>query len=113
MSSHLEDTLALQFRLAGTPIPEREYRALPGRRFKWDFAWPSPLDGNGHLLLEVQGGTFAQGKSGHSSGMGVNRDCEKSNLATLAGWRVLAVDAKQIQSGQALRWVQEALGMAA
>jgi len=41
--------------------------------------------------------------------MGINRDCEKNNLAVLAGWRVLKVDVKHVTSGQALQWVQEAL----
>ena len=106
--SRLEDTLAGQIRVAGLAQPIREHVALPGRRFRFDFAWPSQ-----QLLVEVQGGTFGRGKMAHSSGMGINRDCEKHNLAVLAGWRVLSVDAKKVASGQALRWLQEALKEAA
>lgn len=36
--SHLEDTMAQQIRLAGLPIPTREFVAIPSRRFRWDFA---------------------------------------------------------------------------
>lgn len=100
--SRLEDELGTQLALAGFNAFKREFCAIPGRRFRWDFAWPDDK-----LLLEVQGGTFSRGKSGHSSGMGINRDCEKANLATLAGWRILTVDAKHVTSGQALRWIQE------
>lgn len=100
--SHLEDTLHAQLALAGFTAFKREFRAIPGRQFRWDFAWPDDK-----LLIEVQGGTFARGKMGHSTGMGQNRDFEKQNLATLAGYRVLKVDDKHIRSGQALRWVQQ------
>lgn len=106
--SHLEEAMAFQFRIAGVPIPKRQYKAIPGRRFAWDFAWFCQ-PGQSGLLLEVQGGTFARGKMGHSTGMGQHRDFEKQNLAVLAGWRVLVVDEKMVKSGQALKWVQQAL----
>lgn len=97
--SHLEDTLAAHIKLLGLPEPIREYVAIPGRRFRWDFAWP-----NFRLLLEVQGGTW--GKGAHSGGVGASRDCEKGNLATCAGWRTLAVTTDQIRKGQAVRFLQ-------
>ena len=87
---------------AGLTGFEREFKAVPGRQFRWDFTWPED-----NLLIEVQGGTFARGKMGHSTGMGQNRDFEEQNLATLAGWRVMKFDDKQIRTGQALHWVQE------
>lgn len=102
MSSRLEETLAFQLRAAGIPF-DREVKAIPGRKFSFDFAF------DGRLLLEVQGGTFARDRTGHSSGMGIHRDCEKTVLAQLAGWKVFPCDEKHITSGQALRWVQEAL----
>lgn len=98
--SHLEDTLASHIKLLGLPEPIREYVAIPGRRFRWDFAWPSF-----RLLLEVQGGTW--GKGAHSGGAGASRDCEKGNLATCAGWRTLSVTTDQIRKGQAVRFLQQ------
>jgi len=100
--SLLEETMAFQLKSAGIEF-EREAQIIPGRKFAFDFSFP------GRVLLEVQGGTFARGRTGHSSGMGIHRDIEKSNLATLAGYRLLACDEKHVTSGQALRWVQEAL----
>ena len=100
--SKLEDTLAFHVRAAGLPVPEREYPAIPGRRFRWDFAWPTF-----RLLLEVQGGTWVNG--GHSRGAGVARDCEKHNLATLHGWRTLNVTTDQFRQGKALEWIKLAL----
>lgn len=106
--SDLEDQLAFQIRVAGLPEPKREFIAIYKRKFKFDFAW-LPGYGIKPLLVEVQGGTFARGKMGHSTGMGQHRDMEKGNLATLQGWRVLYFDEKMVRSGQALLWIQQAL----
>jgi len=103
MPSNLEMVLRWQFVTAGlTDGLKEEFRAIPGRRYRWDFAWPAEM-----LLLEVQGGVWTKG--GHSTGTGITRDAEKANLATLAGFRCLAVTKDHINSGQALKWVQEAL----
>lgn len=103
--SHLEDTLAAHIKLLGLPEPIREYAAIPGRRFRWDFAWPQF-----RLLLEVQGGTWGKGGKGgpsaHSGGLAASRDCEKGNLATCAGWRTLNVTTDQIRKGEAVRFLQ-------
>ena len=98
--SHLEDTLAAQATLSRLPAFQREFKAIPGRKFSFDFAWPER-----RLLVEVQGGTW--GKGAHSSGAGISRDTEKLNLAVLRGWKVLQFTTDQIRKGQALLWLQE------
>lgn len=65
------------------PVPVRQYKFLPDRKFLWDFAWPED-----YLAVEIQGGSF-MAKSGHTSLSGQSRDCEKQRLAVAAGWRVL------------------------
>ncbi len=105
MISDLERALAFQIRAKGLPKPMTEFQAIPGRKYRWDFAWPLP--GWSALLVEVQGGIWKPG--GHSTGKGITRDCEKANLAVLAGWRVLHVTREHIESGQALKWITEAL----
>lgn len=100
--SHLEVMLDDQLCLAGITPEDTEYYAIPGRRFRWDFAWPSKK-----VLVEVQGAIWVKG--GHSTGTGITRDAEKLNLATLAGWKTLIVTAEHIKRGQALLWIQEAL----
>jgi very-short-patch-repair endonuclease len=100
--SHLEVMLDDQLCLAGIDPEDTEFYAIPGRRFRWDFAWPSKK-----ILVEVQGAIWVKG--GHSTGTGITRDAEKLNLATLAGWKILIVTAEHIKSGQALLWIQEAL----
>ena len=101
--SALEDGFAAQMALAGLRGFQREFKAIPGRKFKWDFVFP-----NVRLLIEVQGGTW--GKGAHSTGTGIARDTEKLNLATLNGWRVLQFTSDQIRQGKALRWVQAFFG---
>lgn len=100
----LEQALAHQIRLAGLPTPATQHRPLRGRRMAFDFAYPER-----RLLIEVQGGTRLGQRGGHTSHAGMNRDAEKLNLATLAGWRVLVVTGEQVRSGQALAWIEEAL----
>ena len=101
--SSLEDTLAAQLRLAGIPF-SREYKAIIGRKFHWDFMVPSTKGG---WLIECQGAVWVKGA--HSTGTGITRDAVKNNLANLAGYHVLLVTADHIKSGQALRWIQQAL----
>ena len=84
--SKLEDLLLFQIRAMGLPEPEREYLAIEGRRFRFDFAWTEP---HHRLLVEVQGGIWQ--KSGHTSGRGVTRDMEKLNLSARAYDRILKV----------------------
>ena len=95
--SALEAELALQIKALGLPEPIREYQAIKGRKFRFDFAW---LDPEHRLLVEVNGGTYTKGA--HATGRGIARDYEKSNLATLDGWRVLSFDGKvwRLHSGK-------------
>lgn len=109
-STRLEDELAYQLDLAKIEY-EREFQAIEGRRFRWDFCFPvdSWMVGlpSSPILLEVQGAIFVKG--GHSTGTGIMRDHEKNNLAVVNGYRVLYANGPTIKSGEALRWVQEAV----
>lgn len=100
----LEDALVENLRLAGLPTPEREVLVVPGRKFRVDLAWPDQK-----VCCEVQGGIFAKERTGHSSGVGIQRDAEKANLIVLAGWRLLKVTSNHIESGAAVSWIEEAL----
>jgi very-short-patch-repair endonuclease len=102
--SELEATLALHIRAAGLPEPEREARLIPGRRFRFDFAWPGARP---PLAVEVQGGGWQHGK--HHRPAGYRADCVKANLLTLAGWRVLRFDSTMVEDGTAVRQIEEAL----
>lgn len=100
--SDLEDTLAFQLDALGLTGYVREYQAIKGRKFRFDFCFTEQ-----RLLIEVNGGTFTKGA--HSTGQGIARDYEKANLATLQGWRVLSFDGKAVRSGEAVEVVRKAL----
>lgn len=102
MSSALEDLFAFQLDAAGLVGYVREYTAIPGRKFRFDFCFKQE-----RLLIEINGGTYTKGA--HSTGAGIARDYEKANLATLQGWRVLTFDGKAVKSGEAVETIRKAL----
>ncbi len=65
------------------PEPEREYRFMEDRRFRFDFAFPKA-----RVAVEIEGGIWLA-KGRHVSGVGYGKDVEKYNCAVLSGWRVL------------------------
>lgn len=86
------------------PQPEAEVVFLPDRKFRADWLWRSPRK----VILEVDGGLF-QAKGGHSSGKGILRDQEKSNLAQLAGFLYLRCTPRDVASGAIADVLKQAL----
>ena len=101
-ASELEDIFAAQLDAVGLDGYVREYQAIPGRRFRFDFCWVKE-----HLAVEIQGGTYSRGA--HARPLGIKRDYEKGNLAVQFGWRVLQFDADMVKSGQALEFTEKML----
>ena len=99
-ASGLEDIFAAQLNAVGLDGYVREYQAIPGRKFRFDFAFVDE-----RLLVEINGGTYNGGA--HGRGVGINRDYEKGNLAVVNNWRVLSFDTKQVKSGAALEVVEQ------
>ena len=102
MPSHAEDLFAMQLDSAGLTVYVREYAAIPGRKFRFDFCFREA-----RLLIEINGGTYSKGA--HSTGTGIARDYEKNNLAVINNWRVLSFDTKQVKSGAALDVTEQLL----
>ena len=102
MSSALENLFAMQLDSAGLTGYVREYQAIPGRKFRFDFAFMKE-----RLLVEINGGTFNGGA--HGRGVGINRDYEKGNLAVQHGWKVLQFDTKMVKSGVGLQTTERVL----
>ncbi len=103
--SNAEDLLAFQIKAAGLPEPVRQYYYARPRRFRADFAWPSPPELS--LLVEVQGGIW--GRKAHGSISGVLADIDRLNAATLANWRLLRVTPDMVKDGRALALIEMAL----
>lgn len=97
--SAIEDVLAFQIRVAKLPVPEREFRFHPVRKWRSDFAWQDHM-----LLVEVEGGTWTGGR--HTRGKGFADDCTKYNHAALGGWKVLRFTIDQINKGEALMMIE-------
>lgn len=102
MAKKSPKTSALENKMAGildeARIPyTREYKAIPGRRFRWDFAIGSDPEKT-RLLIEVQGGTWSRKPGGHNTGAGIKRDAEKLNLAVSQGWRCLLFTSDMVRS---------------
>lgn len=101
--SKLEEEVWRQFLALGLR-PEREYLFHPTRRWRFDFAFPDRA-----VAVEVQGGIYGAARSGHSTGRGIERDCEKLCYAALAGWRVFPLTERAIKSGSGILLVLKAL----
>ena len=101
-NSELEDLFAQQLDALRLTGYLREYPAVNGRKFRFDFCYE-----DARLLIEINGGTFTKGA--HSTGTGIRRDYEKNNLAQLAGWRCLMFDGEMVRSGEAVDIVRKAL----
>lgn len=99
--SPLEVMLAWQMDAAKL-IYASEVRFHPERRWRIDFAFAEQ-----RLAVEVEGGGWVNGR--HNRGAGMEKDIEKYNALTLAGWRLLRFTGRAIKSGEALRTIERAL----
>jgi hypothetical protein len=93
-----------QLSLVGIRV-EREFVILPPRRWRADWRVKGA-----NVLIEFEGGLFKKRAAGHSSVSGILRDIEKYNSAAIAGWLVIRITPKHVMSGEALMWVEEAIG---
>jgi len=73
------------------PELQRQTKLVEGRDFRFDFAHAAS-----RVAVELDGGTFG-GKSGHNTGLGIERGYEKANAAQRAGWCVLRYGGKRMQ----------------
>lgn len=100
--SDAEDSLLWQIKAAGLPLPEREVKFHPERRWRMDFLWPERK-----LALEVHGAVWTGGR--HTTGAGMTKDCEKFSAAAIMGYRLIQCTTAHVKSGIALEWVKKAL----
>lgn len=100
------------------PLPERQFRFLPGRDFRADLAFMGPpvplrrgliveVDGEGHK--DPRTGAWVPG--GHHRTKGRAADLERDALAMMSGWQVLRCTPQQVKDEDAVRWIGELLGV--
>lgn len=104
MTSALEDSFAFQLDALGLTGYVREFVAIKGRRFRFDFAYIQPEH---RLLVEIQGGVWSGGAHGRPTG--ISRDYEKINLAVQNNWKVVQFDTKMVKNGEAIECVKRIL----
>ena len=107
MTSNAEESLATLMAWEKLPLPWREYRFAPPRRWRFDFAWDLAYPPTGKVAVEVDGGSFVSGR--HTRGAGFEKDIEKLNEAALRGWIVLRVTPAMIEDGRAIALIKRAL----
>ena len=96
---------------AGFPIPEREFRFSPPRRWRFDYSWPLPRAARWKgIALEIQGGAWTQGR--HTRGKGFSNDAEKFSAAAILGYCLIVATTQQVESGEAFTWLKEAFARA-
>jgi len=97
-----EDALLQEILDAGLPVPERQYRFHPARKWPFDFAWLDQM-----IAVEVEGGAWIRGR--HTRGKGFLNDCEKYNSAVMLGWRLIRVPTDWVDTGYIVGVLQELL----
>lgn len=98
----LEDELDHQLREAGLAgYYERNVTFIPGRKFRADFWFAGE-----ECAVEVDGGIFMAGKSGHTSGVGYHSDRVRDQLARAHGIETLRFTTPQVKSGEALAYLR-------
>ena len=89
----LEHIFAKQLMVLELPPPQREFKFMPNRDFRFDYAWPDKK-----LAVEVNGMV-------HRIKERFLSDVEKLAMAQIHGWRVLAVAGPDVRSGRAVSWL--------
>lgn len=85
----------------GLPVPVREYRFHPTRKWRFDFLFDC------NVAVEVQGGLFSGGR--HVRGAALLQEYDKINSAQIMGFIVLMVTPQQVENGEMFELVKRAL----
>ena len=75
------------------PRPLEHKKFMDTRKFEFDFCWPDLM-----IACEIEGGQWIKG--GHTSGKGLQRDCEKNNFAVLHGWKLFRFSTSMIDESK-------------
>lgn len=105
--TELEAEFLSAWRIYGLPFcpPKSQVKFHPIRDWRFDWAWEDRKVG-----VELHGGEFMK-KGGHTTGVGLTKDCEKIRAAQLCGWIVLPWPGREFRSDpeKAVKQVIEAL----
>ena len=88
--------LLVEILKSGIPIPIKEYRFHPVRRWRFDLAWKEEK-----LAVEIEGGIWQYGR--HNRAATFIKDMEKYNEACLLGWNLLRFTTSMVKDGTAMK----------
>lgn len=91
MRKELEELFLLLIKKHKLPLPEREVRLNPKRKWRYDFVWRKQK-----LIVEIEGGVWLIG--GHQRPKAFIKDCEKYNWAVVNGYKLLRYTKENIDS---------------
>lgn len=96
-----------QAKAAGWPVPEREVKFHPDRKWRADYWWYA---GSQHpfqkaTALEIEGGVWTRGR--HTRGKGFVADMEKYNTMTAMGIRLIRLTPQQLGNGELETWLKK------
>ncbi len=95
-----------------TAWPEFRFLLPPDPDYRFDYAIPIAQDN--HILkiaIEVDGGIYARGNSGHSSPTGIARDMDKATHAALNGWTLIRVTPVNLNTIATLDMIRKAIAL--
>ncbi|WP_313515145.1 hypothetical protein [Sphingobacterium sp.] len=81
-----------------------EFHFSVERNYRLDYAIPEYK-----VAIEVDGGIWMKGNSGHSSGKGIKRDMDKGNLVQLHGWKIIRIEPHELVSDKVLESIKTLL----
>ncbi|QDP60278.1 MAG: hypothetical protein Unbinned834contig1000_44 [Prokaryotic dsDNA virus sp.] len=92
------DELVSQIIKEELPLPEREYKFHPTRRWRFDLAFIKEK-----LAVEIEGAVWTYGR--HTRGSGFIKDMEKYNEACYYGWYMARFTPNDVKTGVALKYL--------
>lgn len=81
-----------------------EYSFTTERRYRLDYAIAEYKIG-----IECDGGTWARGNSGHSSGKGIQRDMAKASLLAANGWLLIRRTPQDLITNETIDLIKQAI----
>uniref|UniRef100_A0A6M3L749 DUF559 domain-containing protein n=1 Tax=viral metagenome TaxID=1070528 RepID=A0A6M3L749_9ZZZZ len=96
------DLLQLHCKALKLPIPEKEYRFAPPRRWRADYFFANDVS---PLAVEIEGGLFSWGR--HVRGKGAIADMAKYNQLSIMGISLLRFTPQQVEKGEAALMVKK------
>lgn len=92
--------------------PEFRFLLPPLPDYRFDYAIPITQDNIIlKIAIEVDGGTYARGNSGHSSPTGIARDMDKSTQASLHGWTLIRIIPSHLNTIATLDKIRQAAAL--